>query len=264
MAVVTAATAASNAWAKIKFYYDHSLSSLAATSTASGYDVDYLINRLEINKWKGTSTATQYITFDAGAGNTYKSDYVAISGHNLFTADSLVTVQYSDDNFSADINDAYTEETPTNDNEYVKEFTAFDETYSRIKISSNSVAPEMAIAYWGELTELDWATGGLAPNNLTDKAQVNVSENGFVAGIHNKYKERSFVINFNDAESDLYDKIKAWYEDIGMQNFFMAWEYDQHSEDIYLMRSDGKFKAALSNGGLYRNISINLLGRGQV
>jgi hypothetical protein len=250
-----------NQWAKIKFYYDHSLAGLTATSTASGYDVDNLTNRLELNSWKATSTATQYITFDYGSGNTYTADYLAISGHNLYTAGSEIALQYSSDNFSADINSAFSGEAATDDNEYVKEFTEASARYWRLVIDSNSVAPQMSICYWGELTELDYASVSFDPNAMADKAVVNVSETGYVLGIHNRYVERQFTFKFSDAEIALYTKIKTWFDAIRQQNFFVAWEITQHPADVFLMRSSPKLKAPLTKGGIYRNISISLTGR---
>jgi hypothetical protein len=261
--IITGQSSSAIRWAKVHFYYAHTLSSLAATSTASGYDVANLLNRLELNGWKATSTATQYITFDAGLGNTYAADYVAISGHNLFTADSLISVEYSDDNFVADVNAAFTPETPGDNLEYVKEFTEFDERYSRIKIESNSVAPEIAIGYWGPKTELDYASTSYDPNSMEDKAIVNVSDTGFVMGIHERFVERRFNLSFRDAELSLYAKLKTWFEAIGQENFFVAFDPTNHSDDVFLMRSGKKFTNPFVRGGLYRNININLVGRMQ-
>jgi hypothetical protein len=98
-------------WAKIKFYYDTMLggsgSTLTATSTESSgdYDADYLHNWLETNKWKAEDTGLadpQYITYDAGSGNTASADYLAILGHNLSTAGATVILSNSDDNFATD------------------------------------------------------------------------------------------------------------------------------------------------------------------
>ena len=62
-------------WSRIKFYWNEALSGLTATSTAIGYDVANLLDRLEGTKWKATSTADQYITFDAGSGKLVNGDF---------------------------------------------------------------------------------------------------------------------------------------------------------------------------------------------
>ena len=90
---------------KVKAYYKHELSSLTASSTASGYSVDNLLIFLESSLWKGVGTGDHTITFDAGANKTIGADYLGIANHNL--AGATVMLQHSNDNFSGDINDAW-------------------------------------------------------------------------------------------------------------------------------------------------------------
>jgi hypothetical protein len=91
--------------AKVKAYYDHDLSGLTASATTTGYDVDNLLIFLESSLWKGVGTGDHTITFDAGANKTVGANYLAIANHNLSGA--TVMLQYSNDNFAADINDAW-------------------------------------------------------------------------------------------------------------------------------------------------------------
>ena len=91
--------------AKVKAYYKHELSGLTASSTATGFDVDNLLIFLESSLWKGVGTGDHTITFDAGVGKTIGANYIGIANHNL--AGSTFMLQYSDDNFAADINDAW-------------------------------------------------------------------------------------------------------------------------------------------------------------
>src|SRR3990172_5387949 len=147
-------------WAKFKFFFDTMLgstgSALAAGSTASGdYSAAYLYNMLETNLWKAADTTSPvYITYDAGAGNTKQADYLAIIGHNLFSAGATIALQYSTDNFASDINDAFTAFAPSADTVILKEFTAVAKRYWRLKITSTlSAAPYMAICVWGLKTE---------------------------------------------------------------------------------------------------------------
>ena len=90
---------------KVKAYYKHELSGLVASSTASGYEVDNLLIFLESSLWKGVGTGDHTITFDAGANKTVGANYLGIANHNL--AGATVMLQYSNDNFSGDINDAW-------------------------------------------------------------------------------------------------------------------------------------------------------------
>ena len=256
-------------WSKIKFFYDTMLgstgSSLTATSTASGdYSVAYIYNMLEVNSWKAANTTTpMYLTYDAGAGNTKTADYFVMIGHNAFSSGWAVTLQYSTDNFAADVNDAFTAYTPTSDGVTLKEFTSpAAKRYWRLKITgAPSAAPYMAVCIWGNKTELDYATASFDPYEQDVKAQVNLSHGGYVTGIHTQYTERGLNLRFDDADSTLYNKVAAWWNTSGIKNFFVAWDTANNPTDVYLLRPDLRFSNPLKNGGLYRDISIQLKGR---
>jgi hypothetical protein len=119
----------------------------------------------------------------------------------------------------------------------------------------------MAICIWGDKTELDYATASYDPYAQNVKANVGLSQGGYVTGIHEKYTERSLALRFADADSTLYDKVKSWWDTSGLKNFFVAWETANNPTDVFLMRPDPKFNNPLTNGGAYRNITINLKGR---
>ncbi|MDH4101741.1 MAG: hypothetical protein OEV28_14345, partial [Nitrospirota bacterium] len=214
--------------------------------------------------WKsGGTTNPQYITYDAGSGNTKSSDYLAIIGHNLFTIGATITLQYSTDNFAADVNDAFTGFAPTSDAVILKEFTSPGaKRYWRLKISGSlGAAPYMTLCIWGDKTELDYATAAFDPYEQSTKAAISMTQAGYVAGVHTQYTERSMVLKFDDADSTLYSKIKAWWDASGIKNFFVAWDTSNNPSDVWLMRPDPKFSNPLKNGGLYRDITINLKGR---
>ena len=250
-------------WSKIRFFYEHALDqgTLVATSQVSGYEVENLYSMFEVNLWKATSTADQYHTFDAGSGKTYTADYDVIHGHNLHTAGATVVLQYSNDNFSSDIHDVYTAFSPDSDGTILKRFDSISSRYWRRKITGQTVPPFMAIGIWGSETELDYASSDFDPHAYTDKANVNISDTGYLLGIHDKYQERNIAISFEDAESELYDQITAWNDFVGLGNFFIAWELSLHTSDVWLVHSDPAFKNPLTQGGRFRNINLSLKGR---
>ena len=84
-------------WAKPTIYYDHDLSGLIATSEVTGFEVGKILDRLESTWWKATSSADQFIVFDAGAGNTISADYLGVANHNL--SGSNIELQCSDTNY---------------------------------------------------------------------------------------------------------------------------------------------------------------------
>ncbi|MBI1913030.1 MAG: hypothetical protein HYS21_13670 [Deltaproteobacteria bacterium] len=255
-------------WAKIKFFWETMLgssnSSLTASTTGLGdYDVHYLFNMLETNCWRSENAVSpQYITYDAGEGNLKSADYLAVIGHNLKSCGAAIALQYSSDNFISDINDAFTPFSPTADSVILKEFSgALASRYWRLKITNISEAVFIAICIWGNKTELDYATVGFDPHEQDAKASVNLSYSGYIAGIHNKYVERSMSIAFNDADAELYQKVKNWWDTSGLKNFFVAWDTANNPEDVFLMRPDTKFSNPFKNGGVYRDITLRLTGR---
>lgn len=257
------------AWNKFRFYYSslpgRAGSTLTADSTASGdYSVNYLYNMLETNMWKSNATTNpQYITLDLGVTNSLLIDYYAIIGHNLFTIGATVTLQYSSNGTTW--YDAYYV-TPASDAVILAEFNAvFGYRYWRMKISktsgSFSAAPYMTLCIWGDKTELDYATASFDPHEQTVKANVGLSQGGYVTGIHTQYAERSMALRIEDADATLYAKVKAWWDTSGLKNFFVAWETANNPNEVWLMRPDMKFSNPLKNGGAYRDIVIGLKGR---
>lgn len=258
-------------WAKIKFYYDTMLgsagSALTASSTASGdYSVNYICNMMETNRWMAANTTTpMYITYDAGSGNTKTADYLIILGHNLHSANAAIEFQSSSDNFGSDIT-SITGGNPSADTVLLYEFAqTAPKRYYRLKINpasgSLSAPPYMAICVWGMKTELDYADSSFDPYQQEAKANVNLSQGGYVAGLHTMYTERQLSLTFEDADSTLYGKIKSWWETNGLKNFFVAWETANNPADVFLMRPDTRFNNPLTNGGATRSITINLSGR---
>lgn len=254
-------------WAKIRFFYETMLgssgSTLSASSVATGdYSVSYIYNMLETNMWKASSTySPQLIVYDAGAGNTKTADYLAVIGHNL--SGVTVEIQYADNEI--DFYTAGTAFVPADNNAFLMEFSgAGAHRWWRLRLTKSggfTSTPYLTIAIWGNKTELDYATAGFDPYEQEAKANLIVSETGYLLGIHHKYVERSMTLKFEDADADLYAKVREWWEANGLKNFFVVWEGANSPDDVFLMRPDAKFSNPLKAGGLYRDITISLRGR---
>lgn len=191
------------------------------------------------------------------------ADYLAVIGHNLYTAGASIYLEYSDDNVN------WTEawsDTPAADTVMLDEFASpglHRRWRVRLYKSPNNfnAPPYMAICVWGLKTELDYASLGFDPHGQEAKANINVTQGGYVSGIHTRYTERQMTLSFQDADSALYDKIKTWWEKHGPRNLFVAWETTNNPSDVWLMRPDARFDNPLVAGGLYRDITVRLRGR---
>lgn len=254
-------------WNKVRFFYDTMLgaagSTLTATSAAQGCEAANINNMIETNMWRASSLADpHYITFDADAGAGAGADYLVVYGHNLATCGATVVLQYSADNFAADINDAFVPEAPATDRIYLKEFPQTSQyRYWRLRITGHTAVPYMTICVWGNSTELDYASTSFDPHSQDAKANVSLSYGGYVTGIHTQYVERSMALRFEDADEALYARVKDWWETSGLKHLFVAWENANSPDDVFLMRPDTRFDNPLKNGGAYRDITINLKGR---
>jgi len=254
-------------WAKIRMYYKTMLgssgSSISATSTAAGdYSINYIYNWLETNFWKSANTTTpMYISYDAGSGNTKTADYLAIIGHNLKTCGATIGLQYSSDDTT--YYDCFTAFAVIDDKVILKEFTSPGVyQYWRLAITGTlSVVPFIAICVWGDKTELDYATASFDPHEQNIKANIGLSQGGYVTGVHISYVTRELDLKFNDSDSTFYDKIKAWWDNHGIKNFFIAWDITNNPTEVYLMRAKEKISNPFNQTGIMRDINLSLTGR---
>lgn len=255
-------------WAKIKFFYDSipgsSGSLITATSATSTDPIENIYNTLETNRWMASDTTDpHYVKVDLNTGNPLKSaDYAAIIGHNLNSAGASVSLECSADDFAADITVALAPFSPSSDKAVLKEFTQTPgKRYWRLKITGMTVPVYMAVCAWGLKTELDYASASFDPHGEERRANVNLSYGGYVAGVHAQWSERQMTLRFEDADEALYAKVRDWWERSGGKNFFVSWDSTMHPDDVFFMRPDLKLNSPLKNGGLYRDITLNLRGR---
>ena len=251
---------------KLKFYHDNILANttvpLVATSTSTGvFAIDNISNGLETNRWKGTSTATQVIEFDAGAGNTVDASYIAIFGHNLFAAGATAVVQHSTSGaWGGEHSNSFNGPIDTS-GVYLAEFaTAGEFRYWRVLIQGQSTIPYISIMNLGTVTTLDWIQPPFDPYAQQRMTNANITQGGFVSGIHTKHTERQLSISLANSNTAVYASVLDWNETNGAKNFFMAWNSTGDATAIYLVRPDDSFNNPLTVDKL-RNITINLKGR---
>ena len=208
---------------------------------------------------------TNNIFIDAvsvGLSKYYTADYLAIAGHNLNTGGGTYRLIYSHDDFSTPV-DALAATTPTTDKAIVSEFTQVSARWWRLSLEGHSVASSMAIAIWGPKTELDYASVSFDPEGQKIHSNVNVSQAGYIAGIHERFRERNINLRLNnvDAFGTIHTDLKRWFDDHGQQLLFLGWETGEHAAEIWLVRNNGVRSWPLTSGGLYRSINLSLTGR---
>jgi len=252
---------------KLKFFWDNVLtntgSSLSAdsTSSTSDYSVNYLTNNLEVNSWMEQATGlstTRNIHFDGGVGNAYGADYLIIHGHNLNGA--TVALQASTDDFVSTTT-AVTFTVGTTGTIMSTFTNPGTFRYWRLQFSkSTATQASIQILSFGTLTELDHISAPFDPYSQEASANVNLSQGGFVSGIHTKYINRSLSITLSNQSTVVYSGLNSWWENNGVGNFFMAWDSTGSTADVWLVRPDMRYSNPI-NENHYRDITMNLTGR---
>jgi len=258
---------------KLKFFWDNMLGStgsvltLVSGSVSTGdYSVDYVHNWLEVNSFKQSTVTSQYLVFqyDSGAGNTKTADYFFMYGHNIAST-SLVYVEHSSSGaFAGEQTGVFYEFLGTTGT-ILREFSSASNRYWRAGVYTSSAADAIGsrlikIMSLGTKTELDYIQPPFDPYGQETKANVNLSQGGYVTGIHEKYTERDIQINLLNQSTSVYNAIKTWRETHGVKNFAMAWDSTGSSADVWLVRPDMSFKNPINVNHL-RDITINLKGR---
>ena len=138
---------------------------------------------------------------------------------------------------------------------------ALSRRHWRLKMAGHTAPPRMGICIWGDKTVLDYASTSFDPHGEAVQASVNVSNAGYVLGVHERYRERRISLSFRGADQALYEKVRSWWEVSGLKNFFMGWERANNPDEVFLVYPEKTFNNPLRDGGLYRDINIRLKGR---
>jgi hypothetical protein len=110
-------------WDRVKFFYQHSLSGLTATTEQTGYEIDNILYPYESTLWKATDTKPQLIDFGSGSSPYVVVDYLgAGGGHNLKSAGASALLMFSDDGFVNSVGFVSTPYWPGSDGPFVTEF----------------------------------------------------------------------------------------------------------------------------------------------
>ena len=151
---------------------------------------------------------------------------------------------------------------PIGNKAFVKEFDIVSSRYWRIRLTNLTSVPFIGIAYWGQKVEINYVTASFNPHDEEEEANINESLTGVLLGVHERFTRRPIKIMHRASDDLDYQKIKAYKDEVKLLNFFLAWDKTEHYADVWLMRFKQKtFKAPFTKGGLYRDISYELIGR---
>lgn len=241
------------AWSPIELFYKNLLAANTTVNIADpAYPFTNAVSRIDGTFYKSTSATQEIVVAYSGASSP--SGYLLVFNHNL--AGNIITVTSG-----AEATVRGTVTVPNN-KAILLTWTTVSNTIWNIKIlPQNGLIPFIAGLQLGEKVVLDYADA-ITPYDLENKGVVNVSDTGYVQGIHNKYIEHALTIKFSDADAALLAKVQAWEETVGLGLCGILWDPGEHAADVRVVRrKGGKFTAPMQLGGLYADITLNLIGR---
>lgn len=239
-----------------------SLGTLAATTTASGFQVRSLLDWRTYTKWRSSDTSTQYLTVNCGSAKT--ADALGVAAHNLADVGASVSVEYSSDNFVGDVNEALAAFVATS-GPILKTFTPRTAQYWRLKITGLTAACEVAIATLGQvLTFPEHIHGEYTPVRKESKSEAEVSEKGHLLGVVTSFTQISSKVEFQFLTDTWFRNTfePAWDAHLGkFIPFFWQHNVELAPGDVFLMRvkpgTDLDAKYQLPNT---RRLDLDLIG----
>lgn len=194
---------------------------VTVTSENAAFPKPYLYDRDIGFLFKGASTpANFYITIDQGASLSYEVDRLMIpAGHNL---DGLsLKLQYSTDNFAADINDAVAW-TQSGSGLIDKTFTAQTKRYWRLNIASPAAAPELAEMFLTKAVPFIYNPEFGGPVGKKRNVDRTESRAGLAQKIKNGEARRTYKYAWSILETAEKTLFEAWDDHCeGVKNFYL-------------------------------------------
>lgn len=253
-----------NSWIMANSVYR--LGTPVATSTDSSIEFNVLNirDRKTGKKHKFAASGTQRYTVDCGTNVT--PDTLFIRRHNYGTAAADIRVQYSSDNFAADINNAFNVISPPDDFQIVKLFTPVAARYWRTNIVTASEVAWVGVIELGQ--RLDFP---VTPDVRFDpigegiQGSVNRSRLGEGLGAVVEYFPRRLNAKFGKlSRSFVMDSLKPLY-DAELRNlnpFIFSWNDDDPYNSIVLgtLPIKSRFSTPLNVLEVVRDFNLQVEG----
>lgn len=219
---------------------------LSADEEADGYPVANLANQqtYPLARWKGESTAEQYVYVTASATNL---DYWGIARHNLGTTGATVQLEGSDDGVTwVPIS---LEVSPGNDKAVMLVFTPVSYQRWRLHITPGSAAPEIAVFNLGTvLTMQRRIYVGHTPIRF-GRQRTSVTGRSEAGQFMGRRTRREFLASGAEFKNLTPDWVRAYLDPFLEASaelcFFWAWRPGDYPQEIAFAWMEGN--PAVSN-----------------
>lgn len=165
---------------------------LAASTTAQGFDVRYLRDWRTYTRWEATGTAAQLITIDCLTSK--QADMIGIEAHNL--AGLTLTVQTSADGL-AWANHATVQAAAGT---ILARFTATASRWWRLSIPIAATPARIGVLAIGKALDMPLISGEYTPLEETPRMDVQISESGALLGAVVSHIETSVSVPFEHVD----------------------------------------------------------------
>jgi len=202
-------------------------------------------------RWKATSTASQYIDLDAGAGNTLTADTICVGGHNL----SGATIRVNADATATPTTQVLTsgDYTATDNLPFLQLINSTAARYWRIIIITPPLAPQIGVITLGR--RIDYEAGALPdldPYQRSSNVEPFINNNGSPIGVNVRSKTKTFNMNYGGGDPGMtktgffapaagisFDDSFLPHAVDSAKPFWFAWNIAVDASEVYLCRIDG-------------------------
>lgn len=199
-----------------------------------GFPESRLYDRAVSLFWKDTITEAKNFVVDQGVASNLAVDFLAMHRHNFSGA--AMQWQYSNDNFSGDINDAVTDWNQGDNNQIIKTLSSpVTQRYWQVTLAS------MANPQCGEIfMSRGYSFNAIREQNPTGRDIDNVRWNKTVGGIErstkfgDKRKTRTYSFWLSAAEYADFLTVKGYLNDYAKPFYFK-----DHAGNYYLAKLEG-------------------------
>lgn len=233
------------------------------TDADTQYDALNIMDRRTYTYWLAASAGTKYLTIDCGT--VQDADTLAIIGHNLYTANATVSVEWSAD--GASWTEALAGFVPTSDGALLKTFTTATKRYWRIKVVTASIAAKIAVAFIGARVDFpkSWPAAEFDPWTQQVVAQSTRSKTGNLLGNVLQYVGTRTTLSLKYLDATWIDGTfrPLWNTYLSqLYPVFFAWELTNHATEVHFVKIPDDYELVMPFSGRanLRNLELELEG----
>jgi hypothetical protein len=236
---------------------------ITSSSEVTGWPDDNITDWKDYTRWKGSSANSHWLKADAGAGVT--ADCFAVAGHNLNTQ-GVTRISLDGSNNDADWTEVVADFAPPNgDDTFAKFFTQATWRYWRLDIDNNVGAnydPQIGIFYVGNKIEMSrLIRPPHDPDELRDHSNVQIGGAGHLLGLTNDYTQRRHrYMHPNIGQTFIDNTWNPFIKSYRTSPFVWVWDYENHSDEAYLMAFERPEHTMPFGGGIWRELNFQMVG----